>query len=138
MTPPEGKLEVVRKLLAKAERAGTPAEADAFNTKAAELMARHGIDSAMLAAAGRRRDEIGQRRTAMSDPYSMEESQLASWTGSALGCRAIRHGGMRRGQVEAVTLFGFRSDLERAELMFTSLLLQATRAVVVQRPAFLG
>ena len=46
-------LERVRKLLAKAEDSGvTAAEAEVFNAKAAELIARHGIDAALLAAAG--------------------------------------------------------------------------------------
>lgn len=44
---------------------------------------------------------------------------MASWVGSALGW---------------IMLFGFESDLQRAEVMFTSLLLQATRQVVTQRP----
>lgn len=48
MTASEAKLEIIRKLLAKAERAATPAEADAYNEKAAELMARHGVDAAVL------------------------------------------------------------------------------------------
>jgi Protein of unknown function (DUF2786) len=46
-------LERVRKLLAQAEdSAVTAAEAEAFNAKAAELIARHGIDGAHLAASG--------------------------------------------------------------------------------------
>src|ERR1700753_123656 len=45
-------LERVRKLLAKAEDASvTPAEAEALTAKAAELMARYGIERALLAAA---------------------------------------------------------------------------------------
>ena len=44
-------LERVRKLLAKAEAEGvTSAEAEALTAKAAELIARHGIDRALLAA----------------------------------------------------------------------------------------
>ena len=44
-------LDRVRKLLAKAEdESVTPAEAQALTAKAAELMARYGIDRALLAA----------------------------------------------------------------------------------------
>ena len=44
-------LERVRKLLAKAEDpACTPAEAAALNDKAAELIAKYGVDRALLAA----------------------------------------------------------------------------------------
>lgn len=136
MAVEDQKLEVIRKLLAKAERAATAQEATAYNAKAAEMMARHGVDSALLAATGAKQDRITERRIAMTDPYSTEKSQLASWVGSALGCRAIRHPGHRRGSVEGVTLFGYESDLHRAEVLFTSLLLQATRQVVTQRPPY--
>lgn len=135
MDAAEQKLEVIRKLLAKAERAATPGEADAYNTKAAELMARHGVDSAMLAAAsGNVADRIGERRIALTDPYSTEKAGLAGSIAGAMGCRAVRHLGRGRGQTAAVTVMGFESDLSRVELVFTSLLLQATRAVVRQRP----
>jgi len=50
--PEPNLLERVRKLLAKAEDDSvTPAEAEALTAKAAELMARYGIDRALLAAA---------------------------------------------------------------------------------------
>ena len=55
------KLDTVRKLLAKAERAATAAEAEIYTAKAVELMARHGIDQALLAAAARPR-RAGPRR----------------------------------------------------------------------------
>ena len=49
--PPSALLDRVRKLLAKAEAEGvTPPEAEALTAKAAELMARYGIDRARLAA----------------------------------------------------------------------------------------
>ena len=49
--PPTDLLDRVRKLLAKAEDEGvTPHEAEALTAKAAELMARYGIDRALLGA----------------------------------------------------------------------------------------
>lgn len=136
MDAAEQKLEVIRKLLAKAERAATPDEADAYNTKAADLMARHGVDAAMVAAAGGdTRDVIGSRRIAMTDPYSTEKATLAGGVARAMGCRVVRHPGNNRGQTAAVTVMGFETDLRRVELTFTSLLLQATRSVVRQRPS---
>jgi len=74
------------------------------------------------------------RATRPADPYSAEKAQLANGVASALGCRLVQHPGFRRGQVDAVTMMGFESDLRRVELVFTSLLLQATRSVVHQRP----
>jgi hypothetical protein len=123
----------IRKLLARAERAGTPEEAQAFTDKAVELMARHGIDMALLAAAEPGCDDIGATRVEVADPYSAGKARLLGWTASALRCRAVLHqtGG---GRVGAVTVFGFASDRERVEVLFTSLLLQAAAQLVAQRP----
>jgi Protein of unknown function (DUF2786) len=123
----------VRKLLAKAERAGTPEEARTYTEKAVELMARHGIDVALLAAAEPGRDEVGATRVEMADPYSAGKARLLGWTAAALRCRAVLHqaGG---GRVAAVTVFGFASDRERVEILFTSLLLQATAQLARGRP----
>ena len=134
MSGGDQKLEVIRKLLAKAEKAATPDEASAYNAKAAEMMARHGVSEAMLAATGVKQDALGERRIPLADPYSQEKAQLAGLVGRALGCRAVRHPGYGRGQIIAVTIFGYESDLQRTEVLFTSLLLQATRDVVHQRP----
>jgi hypothetical protein len=126
-------LERVRKLLAKAERAGTPEEAQTYTEKAVELMARHGIDVALLAAADPGRDAIGATRVAVADPYSAGKARLLGWTAAALRCRAVLHqaGG---GRVTAVTVFGFAADRERVEVLYTSLLLQATAQLARERP----
>ena len=131
------RLDRVRKLLAKAERAGTPEEAETYNAKAVELMARHGIDEALLAAAEPGRDVIGSSRIAMADPYSAGKARLLGWTAAALRCRWIMHGAAG-GKVGAVTVFGFASDRERVELLYTSLLLQATGQLVRLRPPWEG
>src|SRR3974377_1899350 len=50
--PPSALLDRVRKLLAKAEAEGvTPPEAEALTAKAAELMARYGLDRGRLGRA---------------------------------------------------------------------------------------
>ena len=131
------KLATVRKLLAKAERAATAAESDVYTAKAVELMARHGIDAALLAAADPGRDEIGPLKIAMQDPYSAGKARLLGWTAAALGCRWVLHGAWG-GKVAAVTVFGHTSDRERVELLYTSLLLQATRQLVRVRPPWPG
>jgi hypothetical protein len=59
----------VRKLLAKAEAAGvTPAEAQALTAKAAELMAKYGIDRALLAAARPETDRPADRVIDVGNP----------------------------------------------------------------------
>ncbi|MGE3286750.1 MAG: DUF2786 domain-containing protein [Pseudonocardia sp.] len=131
------KLDTVRKLLAKAEGAATPAEAEIYTAKAVELMARHGIDAALLAAAEPGRDEIGQARISLDDPYSAGKARLLAWTARALRCQAVLHTASG-GRVAAVTVFGFASDRERVELLYTSLLLQATSQLVRLRPPWPG
>jgi len=127
------KLATVRKLLAKAERAATPAESEIYTAKAVELMARHGIDAATLAADDPVRDEIGPLRIPMQDPYSAGKARLLGWTAAALRCRWVLHGAWG-GKVAAVTVFGHASDRERVEVLYTSLLLQATAQLVRVRP----
>ena len=131
------KLDTVRKLLAKADAAATPAEAEVYTAKAIELMARHGIDEALLAAAAPHRDEVATCRIPVADPYSAGKARLLAWTASALRCRAVLHetGG---GRVAAVTVLGFASDRARVELLYTSLLLQASSQLARQRPAWAG
>ena len=85
------KLDTVRKLLAKADGAATPAEAEVYTAKAVELMARHGIDEALLAAAAPDRDEVATCRIPVADPYSAGKARLLAWTASALRCRAVLH-----------------------------------------------
>ncbi len=135
------KLDTVRKLLAKADGAATPAEAEIYTAKAVELMARHGIDEALLAAGlgpGRAgRDEIATCHIPVADPYSAGKARLLAWTASALRCRAVLHEAAG-GRVAAVTVLGFASDRVRVELLYTSLLLQASSQLAVLRPAWVG
>jgi Protein of unknown function (DUF2786) len=130
-------LERIRKLLAKAERAATPEEALAYTDKAVQLMARHGVDMALLAAAEPGRDEIGATRVELADPYTAGKARLLGWTAVALRCRAVLHQAAG-GRVAAVTLFGFATDRERVEVLFTSLLLQAAGELARGRPGRAG
>lgn len=124
-------LERVRKLLAQAEDSGvTVPEAEAFNAKAAELIARHGIDAAHLASRGRTRDEIEHRVIPVDQPYARDKAHLLSNVADALRCETVHYSGDRY----TVRVYGFGSDLERVELLYTSLLLQATRDLVRVRP----
>jgi hypothetical protein len=132
------KLEVVRKLLAKAERAATPEEAASYTGMALRLSARHGIDAALVDAERRAaRDPTADRpaaqRIPIDDPYSAGKARLLAWTAQALRCRVALHRA-RGGRVRAVTVFGFAADRARVELLYTSLLLQACAELVRLRP----
>jgi hypothetical protein len=121
----------VRKLLAKAEDpAATLQEAETYTAKATELMAAHGIERALLAAADPSLDVIGDRVVVLDRPYAADKAQLLGSVAIALGCRTVRRTRYPEGVKElSVHLFGHRSDLERAEILFTSLLLQAMQAL---------
>jgi hypothetical protein len=62
-------LDRVRKLLAKAEDEGcTPEEAEALTAKAADLMARYGIDRALLGAVRPETDRPADRKFGFEAP----------------------------------------------------------------------
>ncbi|HEX6872205.1 MAG TPA: DUF2786 domain-containing protein [Micromonosporaceae bacterium] len=118
-------LERVRALLAKAESSEYGAEADALTAKAQELMVRHSIDQALLDAATPTAEQPGGIRIALQNPYEAEKAALLDQVASANRCKAIwsRHLGF-------VTVLGFPAELRTVELLFTSLLVQATRAML--------
>jgi hypothetical protein len=120
----------VRKILAKAEDpAATPEEAETYTAKAAELIAAYGIDRALLAEQVPGSDVVGDRVVVLDAPYALDKATLLSGVAHALRCQAVRRiryvGPEARKQV-SIHLFGHASDLERVDLLFTSLLLQAT------------
>ncbi|OKI67820.1 DUF2786 domain-containing protein [Micromonospora sp. CB01531] len=123
----EAMLSKVRKLLAQAEDpACTPAEAAAFMAKATELIARYGVDRALLAAREPATDPVGDRVVEVVAPYARDKAGLLAAVADPLRCRCVRR---RQGSGFAMHLFGFASDLERVELLFTSLLVQAAHGL---------
>ncbi|MFE5971413.1 DUF2786 domain-containing protein [Streptomyces sp. NPDC056460] len=127
--PEDGKLAKIRAILAKAEDpATTPDEADAYFAKAAELMAKYGIEKAMLADADPAQDRPGDRMIKVTGTYGSDRKYLLGYIVKALGCKAIELNGAE------VHLFGYESDLERVEMLFTSLQLQAFNAMRHGRP----
>jgi hypothetical protein len=119
-------LKVIRALLAKAEATTFEAEADAFTAKAQELMTRHSIDAAVLASSAtgaRTAAGVESRRVHIDNPYSEEKATLLSAIASVNGVRSVwvPYAGF-------CTMMGFPVDLQLTDLLFTSLLVQATRA----------
>ncbi|NJP34219.1 DUF2786 domain-containing protein [Micromonospora thermarum] len=123
----EAMLSKVRKLLAQAEDpACTPAESAAFMAKATELIARYGVDRALLAARDPATDPVGDRVVEVVAPYARDKAGLLAAVADPLRCRCVRR---RQGSGFAMHLFGFASDLERVDLLFTSLLVQAAHGL---------
>lgn len=117
-----GVLARVRALLAKAESTEFDHEAESFSAKAQELIARHSIDIALLA------DEVdvpGGRRIYIDPPYAKAKYTLLANVADANTCRCVWNDGLT-----TATLIGHRGDVHMSELLFSSLLLQGTAAVV--------
>lgn len=123
-------IERVRALLAKAESTEFPEEAEAFTAKAQELIARHAIDLAMVRGAQERdgsgaRVRAGGRRVLIDDPYGRAKSLLVAVIARANRCTSVWDRGL-----SVSTVFGSVHDLDAVELLYTSLLTQATAAMV--------
>jgi Protein of unknown function (DUF2786) len=123
-------LDRVRKLLAKAEDEGcAPAEAEALTAKAAELMARYGIDRALLGALHPETDRPADRVFNLANPWGDVKRHLLAGLAMALRCQCVQ---TRSEQGTRLHVFGYTSDLERADILFTSLLVQMARALAQQ------
>lgn len=114
----------IRALLAKAEATGFPEEAEALTTKAQELMARHSIDEALLAARTHDASAPGACRIGVDAPYETAKAILLDAVASANRCRAVWNS-----DLGFSTVVGFEPDLEAVELLHTSLLVQGTAAM---------
>ncbi|MFF5146613.1 DUF2786 domain-containing protein [Streptomyces sp. NPDC013157] len=114
----------IRALLAKAEATGFPEEAEALSAKAQELMARHSVDEALLAAGAPAPDAPGACRIGVEPPYEQAKAVLLDAVATANHCRAVWNE-----PLAFSTVVGFEADLEVVDLLHTSLLVQATHAM---------
>jgi hypothetical protein len=119
---PDRLLDRVRKLLAKAEAEGvTVEEAQALTAKAAELMAKYGIDRA------------DNRIVEIYNPWARVQAHLLCGLAAALRCQCIL---LSASDGQRVHVFGYASDIERADVLYTSVLVQMWHGLVAaQVPA---
>jgi hypothetical protein len=108
-------LSRVRALLAKAESTAFPAEAEALSAKAQELMNRHAFERALLDADEHKPQAATSTRIWLDSPYLDAKSHLVAAIATANRCKSV-----------------FPLDLDITELLATSLLVQATRAMVAE------
>ncbi|GAA1549051.1 DUF2786 domain-containing protein [Actinomadura kijaniata] len=119
----------VRALLAKAESTEFPEEAEALSARAQELMARYSIDQALLGAGDGPGLAPAGRRVAVDSPYDAPKAVLLTVVAEANRCRAVWHR-----ELGFSTVLGFPADLAAVEVLFTSLLVQATAEMVHAGP----
>lgn len=150
MSESHPKLVLIRNLLAKAEGTEFQEEADALREKAFALMAKFGVEEAMLNAhrpeAVREVPEVRDIEVLVG-PYQKQRVEFLQQLMTAMGCENVhyinpRKKRQRRTRFEMrygiekkpavknepkpmrVECVGFPSDLDRAEILWTSLVLQ--------------
>ncbi|WP_438470740.1 DUF2786 domain-containing protein [Streptomyces asiaticus] len=119
----------IKALLAKAEDpAASPEEAEAYFGRAADLMAKYGIEKAMLAETNSETDEITSRDFDIKGKYIPDRSTLLFSITHALGAQNVywRLTEAATGKhYRKVKVYAHESTLERIEMLFTTLQLQA-------------
>lgn len=116
----DDRIDRIRKLLAQADSvAGTP-EADIFNQKAFELIAKYGVDEAEVRrVSGSGPAEIIVYEIEISGAYKVDRGLLFNALAGALHCSSIRVSKSDRRKV-----FGTAANIERLKLLFALLSVQ--------------
>ncbi len=115
----------VRALLAKAEATKFPEEAESLSAKAQELMSRYSLHQAVAASDRGQAPVAAARRIWIDRPYAGPKAILVQAVASANRCRAVW-----TANLGFVTVVGSETDLDLVELLTTSLLVQANRAML--------
>ncbi|WP_229746097.1 DUF2786 domain-containing protein [Rhodococcoides trifolii] len=123
----------IRGLLAKAESTEFEEEAAVFTEKAQELMSRYSLSETLIREPDSSETWIRGRRFHIDNPYVAEKSSLLFTIAEANACRSVIF--TNRSIVEA---HGSANDLEQLDMLFTSLLVQATRAMAGARASASG
>lgn len=121
-------LSRIRGLLAKAESTEFPEEAEALSSKAQEMMTKYSLDRALLEAGSDTGDVTAgasARRIWVDAPYVSAKNQLVHVVARVNGCKSVSYD-----QLGFITVLGSEGDLGLVELLSTSLLVQASRAML--------
>lgn len=132
MNTNEAMIDRVRKLLAKAESTTNSNEAEAFSTKAAQLIAAHRLDLGHVRDS-LERGSLGIRRLPIGrGAYVRARLSLLMAVAGNHDCEVVFQSG-RDGTTAIVA--GFESDLDVTELLFASLHTQAAAQMATLRRA---
>jgi len=119
----EKMLRRVRSLIAKAEATTFEAEAAAFMTKAQELITTHSLQDALHAHGNQEPSTVQMVDLVVDNPYRGRKAELLGAVGQANRCRVVI------GQSHC-TLIGYPIDIQATDLIFSSLLFQASAAML--------
>lgn len=129
-TPNSDLLDKVRAMLALAEserELGHTEAAESHTATAARWMAKHGIDKALAEAKQGTRARPADRKFPLRAPYADCKRVLLTRIAAAFGCQVVLVS--TRTADEILHVFGFDTDLQQIDLLYTSLLLQMSSAL---------
>src|SRR6201992_3274768 len=92
-------------------------------------MARYGIDRALLGAIRPETDRPADRVFTLANPRGDVKRHLLAGLATPLRCQCVQVSGNAGIRLH---VFGYSSDLERADILFTSVLVQMARALAGQ------
>jgi hypothetical protein len=119
------RLATVRALLAKAESTEYDEEAEALSAKAQELISRYALEGMLAAGSSGDDGGVSVRRIWLDSPYTSAKAGLVDEVARANRCRCVFSGGL-----DMCTVAGEADDLEAVDLLVTSLLVQASAAML--------
>lgn len=127
------KIELIAQLLAKAEQT-TPEEAEALTEHAERLMLKYGIEQAVIndrrAKSGQSEEEIVTVTMLFKGAYRLEYLFMGVEVAGALGSiRCMKS--TYKNQSATLYMVGFKSDVEQAQVLLSSLMLQSVVATRV-------
>jgi hypothetical protein len=114
----------VRALLAKAESTAFPEEAEALSAKAQDLMNRYALEQAVVEGEDAQQRSVLTVRLWLDPPYVKAKTLLVQAVATANRCQSVAFSG-----TDMVTIVGHESDLDVVQILVTSLLVQAGRAM---------
>lgn len=124
----ESQLNKIRGLLAKAESTDFPHEAETYTAKAMALMAKWGIEEALLEDA-KPKSEIADKVFDLLAPFARDKVRLLFQVVKALGGDAVLISGFNQPGQKRLHVFATQTDMARIDMLFTSLLVQCSTAM---------
>lgn len=125
--------EKVALLLAKAEATDNPHEAEAYSRKAEELMLKHNIEEATVAAKrpGHKADAIGMERIPVQGQYAAALVTYGGVVAQSFSLRSYTQLTVGKGvsAISYIWLVGHQSDIAQATTLVNSLLIQSEHAM---------
>jgi hypothetical protein len=131
-------LEKIRGLLDKAESTEFPEEARLLSEKAQDLMTKYALTDhdLRLLSDPTTVDIVETREVKVFAPYSRAKGHVLSAAAKGNGCKVVFDSTERKrseGNYRVMYLTGFSRDVDNAEMLYTSLLVQATKELLTTK-----